>query len=233
MMWMADRWLHLLLWVLFSLWIYREIIAAFFYIHLFLNNMLLHCGIYGQVGIIFFNNIPCQFPLRFIILINYHTRTAVLVLWLLVILLHPCVQGKDCCTAVRSVQRCQQCSSVTARVTAAVSQNGMLLHRAPPSLQLLILAGRVGDWLQWCMEQWLYVTPLMWLLTHLRWMTVYSFVTNYWTLRMSHLLSHVTSSWPLCDWWVSETHQRVRVSDYQCSACRLGCLVSGLWHSHV
>jgi len=47
-------------------------------------------GIYGRVGIIFFNNTPCKFPRRFSMIINYRTGTAVLVLWL-EMLLHLCM----------------------------------------------------------------------------------------------------------------------------------------------
>ena len=56
-----------------------------------------------MVGLVFLNNIPCQFPLRLSIIINYHIGTAVLVLWLLVILLHPCMYSTNCFAVVKGV----------------------------------------------------------------------------------------------------------------------------------
>ena len=71
------------------------------------NTLFQHtrtCGIYGQVGIICFNNTSGHFKFWFIITINYYKGTAVLVLWLLVILLHMCMYSTDCCAAVSSAQ---------------------------------------------------------------------------------------------------------------------------------
>jgi hypothetical protein len=54
-----------------------------------------------------FNNTLYQFPFRFNF--TYYTGTVISVLWLLVILLHPCM---DSCAVIRSVPWCRQCRSV-------------------------------------------------------------------------------------------------------------------------
>jgi len=43
-------------------------------------NCLIKTVFLRSVGIILFDNPPCQFPFKFIIIINYYTGTAVLVL---------------------------------------------------------------------------------------------------------------------------------------------------------
>jgi len=73
--------------VCFYICYYLSFLFLFFFVYLLHQNhslcnvCFLHCscGSYGQVGIIFFNNTPCQFPLQFITIINYYTRNAVLV----------------------------------------------------------------------------------------------------------------------------------------------------------
>jgi len=98
-----------------------------------------------SVGIILFDNTPCQFTFRFIIIINYYTGTDVLVLWLLAMLLHSCMLGTDGCALVTSLTRGRHCRAVATQTTAAACRrSGVLLSRAHPNLWLLILCRAHG-----------------------------------------------------------------------------------------
>jgi len=160
------------------------------------------CSIYGWVSIIFFNNTPCQFPLRFIIIIN-NIQELLFSFYVFLRYYSTCAQMADCHAIMRSVPRCWQCSSVTARVTAAMSQVQTILQ----TLQGVWLYHYRCWWtVHGCSDVGRYDSLLLLhdsLFTLLRQMTVYSFETNACMLRMLRLLSD-TTTWLASLWLAGE-----------------------------
>ena len=144
-----------------------------------------------------------------------HTGPAVLVFCVLVVL-HLCLWGTDCCAVMKSLPRCRQCTGVTTRATAAAS-------RAQPNLLLLILPGRVCGCTATAVAGWHVAAvmrrattacsfetdpTLLWkelLFTLLRWMLV--------CLKCLTFCVTWPPDWPLCDWQVSKACRRDGASD--------------------
>ena len=152
--------------------------------------MLQHCGSNGWVGIIFFNNTPCQFTQ-----IYCNNR-----------LLH-----RNCCFGFMAscnitppmhvghglLYCSKECAKVPPMYRCHCKSEGCCIlkqHATASSTNQPAVANscQQSAWSQWCIVQPRTVTPLMQLLTPSRRTMVYSFVTNYCVLRMPHLLSHVT-----------------------------------------
>jgi hypothetical protein len=206
---------------------------------LMLYNNVVICGIYGQVSTIFFNNTPCQFPLRFIIIIN---NIQELLFWFYVFLWYysTCAQdGTDCCTIMWSMPRCWQCSSVTAQVTAAMSQVQYSLQMLPHMVcgcttttvdglcMAAVMWGNMPPYSFWMTHSSLFWDK--WLYTPLRRMLVCSECLAFYVTQ--------PPDWLLCDWRVSKAcHTNVTL---WLSCCQYGMYISGLlqvfycWEQHI
>jgi hypothetical protein len=155
------------------------------------------CGIYGQVDVIFFSNTPCQFPFRFIVIIN---NSLELLFWfcLPVILLHLCTLGTNCCAVMWVCQGAENIAVFLHKWQLLCLERNQACRCyffpsscvAVPLLQLMECA-----WLHWC--------EVIQLLTSFGWLTLHSFQTNACVLRMLHLLC-VATTWLAVLWPANE-----------------------------